>query len=360
MFFNAHLEVTIANKQLKTIVSIDIDKDGHNVGGECKLVLPLNSRIQYTDGNHDYLTAQTRSLFAVGDPVTVRAKYDNYDWITVFEGFVFDFIEGQPMTIKCLDYSYWFNLGTFGSSRVLVKKNKRSKKTFSSVGTSYKSITLKNLIENIIDFVNDTIDDKATDAAHVELITPLPDMTMVNITFAMMSPLAILEYLKKELGFNITLIRNQLYVNVASYTTNSVSYDTTLNVLKSDLQKPSATFQTYKVKAWFIREDGTKDSFEIGDSSGQLREVYFYRIKRDQALYEQLAKEALVKVKQQKYSGNITTMLYPQPILFAKATYKDKRYPDRDGDYVITGVNSKLDSSGYRHIVKLSFLTLPS
>ena len=356
MYLNGQLEVTIADKLLKTVVSVNAKNDGHALGAECDLVVPLNCRIQYQDGRNDYLTAYTKVLFNVGDSITVRAKYVGYDWQTIFTGFVFDFLEGTPMTIKCMDYIYFFQLGIFGTSRVLVKKNKKSKTSFASVGCSFKSITLKDLMQKLVDFVNDTIDDKTDNTNHVILVLPMPDMDLVNITFAMMSPAAILEWIKKELGFNISLDGNQLYVNVASNTTSVITYDTTRNVVTSDLQKPASTFQTYKVKAWFIREDGTKDSYEVGDASGQLREVFFYRVKRDNSLYQKLATEALNKVKQQRYNGNIETYLYPQPILFAKAIYSDKRYPDKNGNYVIIGIDTTIDASGYRHKLKWAYL----
>lgn len=359
MHFNAHLTVTIADKILQSLVSVNTKNDGHQLGSECDLVVPLNCRIQYKNGNHDYLTAYTKVIFKVGDPILITAYYEGYKPVTIFSGFLYEFVEGMPMTIKCMDYVYFFNLGTFGTSRVIVRKNKKSKKTVTSTGTSYKSITFKNLLQNIIDFVNDTIDDKTDNTDPVELSDPssIPDMTLVNITFAMMSPAAILEWIKKEIGFNISLSGNKLYANLASNTTGFIIYRSDRNVLKCDIQKASATFQTFKVKAWFIREDGTRDSYEVGDTSGQLREVFFYRVKKDDALYKRLALEALVKVKQMRFNGSITTLLYPDPQMFMEADYTDIRYPDRSGNYVVTGIDTTIDSSGYRRKIKLSYLS---
>lgn len=337
MYLDAHLEVIVANKRLTSVIGVHATNDGHQVGGECDVVVPLNCRIQYLDGAHDYLTQYTRVLFNVGDPITVRARYTDYDWQTIFEGFVFDFIEGMPMTMKCLDYIYFFNLGT--------------------MSISYKSVSFKSLLEDVIAFVNKSITTKLPGTKPVELVLPMPEIELVNITFSMMSPRAILEWFKKELGFNISLNGNQLYVNIASNTTTVIKYDTSRNVTKTDLQKPAATFLSFKVKAWFIREDGTKDSFEVGDSDGQLREVYFYRVARNEALYKQLAEEALVKVKQVSYGGSITTPLYPQPVLFAKAEYTDVRYPAKSGNYVITGISFSADQSGYRYTLKFAYLT---
>ena len=361
MHFVAHTSITINGKLLKTAISIKSYNDGHAIGTECDIEVPLICAVQYKDGLHDYLTQYTASaqiLFSVGDPVTIVCSYDNYNPITIFNGFIYDFVEGQPMTIKCLDYAYFFNLGIFGSSRVLVKKNKKSSKTYASVGTSYTSIKFKDLLQNLIDFVNDTIDDKTDDTDHVTLYSPstIPDITFQNLTFAMMSPAAILEWFKKEVGFNIHLFGNQLYANVASFTTDTVTYNTSRNVIKSNLQTGVAAFQTFKVKAWFIRENGTKDSIEVGDSSGQVREVYFYKIP-DTSKDLALANEALTKAKHLQYSGTITTMLYPFPTLFSKALFTSIRYPSQNGSYVITGIQTTIDHSGYRNNLKMAYLS---
>lgn len=357
MHFVGHIRVTIADKLLKTVVSISAKDDGHKLGSECDIVVPLNSRIQYLDGTNNYLTAHTKVLFNVGDSILIEAQYEDYDWTTVFNGFIYEFIEGNPMTIKCLDYQYFFNLGIFGSQRLLLKKNKKSKVVTPSVGSSFKQIGFKDLLNKLVDFVNDTIDDKATNTDHVELMLPIFDMTLENLTFAMMSPASILEWFKKELGLNIHLFGNKLYANLASNTTEAIKYRTDRNVLESGLQRAAASFQTFKVKAWFIREDGTKDSFEVGDSSGQLREVFFYKVQRDQSLYQKIANEALNKVKQVQYSGEIETMLYPAPTLFAKASYYDVRYPERNGNYVIVSMDTTIDSGGFRRKLKLAYLS---
>lgn len=357
MFFSGHISVTIADKQLKTIVSIKTKDDSEHIGSECELVVPLNCRIQYINGTRDYLTEYAKNLFSVGDLITITAWYDGFNQVQVFSGFIYDFIEGTPLTIKCLDYLYFLNKGIFGNQRLLLKKNKKSKISTPSIGASFKSITLQNLCQKVIDFANDTIDAETDNTDHLSLILPVPDIELVNITFAMMSPAAILDHLKKELGLNISLQGNTLYINVASNTLATVYHRTDRNVIGCDLQKPSSVYTSFKVKAWFIRDDGTKDSFEIGDANGTLREVFFYKVKRDQTLYEKLATEALNKVKQQKYIGSIDTLLYPDLQLFYQVNYTDLRYPDRSGNYVVTGQEISIDAGGYHRKLKLSFLS---
>lgn len=357
MYFNAKISVTIGGKTLLTVVSVKASNDASHVGAYCDIVVPLNCRIQYQDGAHDYLTDYAKNLFKTGDQVVIRAKYDGLDWVDVFSGFIYDFMEGNPLTIKCLDYIYFFNLGIFGSSRVLYKKTTKSKQLISGTGASYKKITLQTLLQNIVDFVNDTIDEQFEATERVSLVLPVFEMTLVNISFVTMSPAAILEWLKKELGLNISLSGSKLYCNIASNTLSLVKLDTTRNVLTSDLQKKVSTFQRYKLKAWFLREDGTRDSLEVGDSSGTLKEVYFYRVARDQNLYKKLADEALLKYQQHKFNGTVTVLLYPQMDLFWKVEYKDYRYPARNGNYTVMSIDFELGPTGYHITVKLAFLS---
>jgi hypothetical protein len=325
MFFNATISVTIANKLLKTVIEVETNNDNKHIGSECTVLVPINCRIQYKDGKHDYLTAYPKVLFKAGDPILITAQYDGYAPVKVFEGFVFNFIEGDEMKIHCTDDIYLLYQTT--------------------VNVHYKNITIKDLVTSIL---------KGTG---LTLQLPTIDLQLKDITFRLMSPAAILEWLKKELGINISLDGKQIYMNVASNTLNTVKLNTARNVIKSDLQTPEAVFQTFKIKAWFIQQNGTKDSFELGDTNGQLHEVFFYKIPKDLKVYQKLAAEALLKVKQQRYAGKIETLLYPEINLFDRVQYTDVRYPDRSGDYVVTGMNFKIGRNGFNRESMLAYLS---
>lgn len=326
MYFRCRLQVIIANKIVNTICRVTTKNESTHIGSECDIQVPLNCRIEYIDGKGgNYLTAYPQVLFNVGDPVSVRAWYDGYPTIKVFDGFVTDFNYGMPMTIRCSDYIYNLNQGT--------------------INIVQKTITLKNLCDQIL---------KGTG---VSLMLPVFDLTLSKITFNAMSPAAILEYIKKEIGLNISLQGNQLYVNVASNTLNTVHHYTDRNVLKADLQKPNTIFNNYRVKCWFVTEQGVKDSVEVGNTSGRVRDFFFYRIPRNNTIYQKLAVEALNKVKQEKYSGHIETLLYPDCNLFDKAVFKSVRYPGQNANFVITGMDFDIGHGGFHRKIKYSYLS---
>lgn len=362
MYFNASLSVYIKGINMTNIVSVKTDNDAQKIGQICDIVLPLNAYIQYNDQNNKtvYLNAILTNFFKSGDQVQVYAQYEGMNPVNVFNGFIYDFIEGMPLKIKCMDYFYWFNLGIFGNHRVFAKKGKKSKITSSGTGNQYASIGIQSLLNTLISFVNQTISDwnktNNTNVEQVSLIMPVPQFTLSNVTFLNLSPAGVLEWLKKSVGFNISMIGSQLYFNLASNTLNTVNLDTGVNVIKSSLQKPLATFQRIRLKCWFIRTDGTRDSFDIGDESGDMKEVFFYNIKRDGQIYENLANNALLKYSQHKFSGEVETYLYPDCQLFDVVEYVDRRYPDKNGRYTIIKDEIYLSDKGFRRKHKLSFL----
>jgi len=325
MYLNCKLTVTIDGVLLKTVSAVSINNDSKDIGSDCDIVVPINCRLEYADGTHDFLNQIANNPFNTGDEVVIQAQYDGYPLLTVFHGYVVDFIEGMPIKIKCQDNIFLLDQ--------------------TSISVAYQSVTLQQLIANVIQ------------GTGIRLIQPILQLNLVNISFKDMSPAAILEWLKRELGLVITLSGTDLYVNIASNTLNVVKFSTDINVLRSDLQKPNAVFLKLKLKAWFIRENGTKDSLEVGDPNGQLREVYFYKVPYNLSLYTQMANDALAKYKQFRYQGSIDALLYPDVNLYDKVNYNDVRYPDKNGNYVCVGIHTELGAEGFHRKLRLSYLS---
>lgn len=393
MYLNCKLQVIINGQIVSSIVSVEAENDAFHIGASCDVTIPLNARI----GTTGKVILPTRVLFNTGDHIIINAKYEGYEsygtdgeWIRVFEGFLYDFYESTPIKIKCLDYIYWFNLGIYGSEYVYTKKlttkgNIKKGSVHAGTGKYFQSIEFSDLLQDLVDWTNGNIegynDENGTNFPLVTLLKPEFSFKLINITFVNMSPAAVLEHLKKELGFNISLSGSHLYANVASFTTGHVNLSTDKNVIESNLQSTNLTkhhsnkskgqnsvFLRIKVKAYFAKEDGTKDSFEVGDPNGQLREVFFYKVDKGALKdigggqmvpenYIKLANEALNQAYMKRYTGSVETYLYPNINLFEKVTYNDIRYPERNGDYVCTSQKITLDDKGFHRQTKLAFLT---
>ena len=399
-YFNCKIQVLINDQIINNIVSVDTKNDGHQIGATCDIVMPLNSRIYFNNSGSDLSPAlPNRYLFNTGDHIIVRALYEGYEshgndgiWVKLFDGFLYDFYETTPVKIHCVDYIYWFNIGTYGADYVTTKKlTKTGKVQKGSIkggeGKQWKSIQFADLLQDIVDWVNDQIDgwneENGTTISNVELIRPNLDFNLVDISFINMSAAAVLEWLKRELGFNISLMDNKLYANVASFTNNTVKLSTDVNVLESNLQSTNLTkrheqsckgansvFLRLKVKAYFEKDNGTRDSVEVGDPNGKLVECYFYKVSKGTLVeyptgsgqmvpenYIKFANEALNQAYQKRYTGTVDTLLYPVINLFDKVTYNDIRYPDRNGDYVATAIDVSLSDRGFHRKIKMAFLT---
>lgn len=375
MYFNCNITVTIAGQQLATVVSAKTSNDGQKIGAYCDLVCPLNSYIAYQNPSdlNVYLTAIRVDQYSSGDQVIITASYDGFNTVNIFNGFVYDFVLGTPTTIRCMDYIYYFNLGIFGDSRVFTTNKSGTKIKKSGIGKNYKSVQFKDLLQQLIDFVNETIDNEAPGSAHVSLILPIFDMTLSNLTFISMSPAAILEWFKKELGLNISLYGNQLFVNLASITNGSVTLNTGINVIESKLQTVlqksvktkgvtnskslASAFEKIRMKCWFIREDGTRDSLEIGDPNGVQMEHFFYKVVRNATNYETMAEAALLKAQQHHYHGELEILLYPECDLYWRVPYTDVRYPEKSAVYVIIGIYFELTEKGFHRRLKVAWLS---
>jgi hypothetical protein len=389
MYFETNLTVTIGGWQVLTVVSVKTSKDGQKIGGYCDLVVPINCNIRYQNpvqnsvGNTQgqlqsgYLTVIANDAFTQGMSVEITANYISEGQpmpsVKIFSGFIYDFVWGHPLTIKCMDYVYFYNIGIFGNNRLNIKSKKGIIKS-TGQGVSYSSIKLTTLLNQLIDFVNHSIVNSTTTLENPNNSRSLPstsapptpvalypmeqlDLDLVNLTFISMSPAAILEWFKKNLGLNISIIDNYLYVNLASNTLNTIYLNTGVNVIQSKLMKELTTFQRIRLKCWFINENGTRGSIEVGDESGIQEENFFYKVPQNAEVYQKLANAALQKALTHKFNGEVETLLYPYCDLYWNVNYYDLAYPERSDIYVVIGVYNEISTSGFHRRLKLGYLT---
>jgi hypothetical protein len=398
------------------VSKVEIHNDGNHIGSYAEVIVPQVARIAYTSNtsesqtndnpnpnvtydakNDNYIIQNTRMYFNTGDNIVIKAKYAGFErygdatgYVVIFNGFLYDFYETIPLKIKCLDYIYWFNIGIYGQKITQNLANLPYPTSgASNQGVTFKSIDFKDLLNDLLKYVNITIGnwnvENGTSFDYVTLDESIFDMPLVNISFSLMSPAAVLEWFKKEIGLNITLLGTILYVNIASNTQNVVYLQTDTNVINSSLQTTNlqkknlkfssrkgsnSVFLRLKLKCYFIKTNGTRDSFEIGDPNGQMREAFFYNVAPgplttylNQSVpsnYLTIAQNTLDKYKQDRYSGEVELFLYPIISLFDKINYKDLRFQERDADYVCTLLTQTFDDSGYHKKAKLTYLDNPT
>jgi hypothetical protein len=371
MHFIGHTKLYINGIQVYDVVSFDYEHDNSHIGAMIDIKLPLLVRIANTNSKYSTIPqVKVTEAFKVSDPVKVVCSYEGYNDVTVFDGFIRDFGQGQPMTLKCMDYQYWWHFGIFGEkNRILVKKNKNSKRTFTAWGCFWKQTTLLTVLNQLVDYVNDTIDSTATSAENITLLTELvPDINLYNLTFANMSPAAILQWLKEKLGLCITMIGTKLFCNVANTKYNTFVFKSGNpsdfindggNILKCNIQKSYAAFSRFRVVVNYLTNDGRKQVLKFGDLNGETHEFFYYNIPYDANKFEQIGIDCLNKCKQNVFTGDFQLMLYPWVSVYDEVQYKrDFRFPERQANYVVIGKKfTATASGGYRQSLKVAFLS---
>jgi hypothetical protein len=336
MYLNGHTEIWITSmvdgveqgdaKKLETVVSIEATNDWSHIGANCDIVVPLTVRIV---NQGQYLIDNVRNLFKSGDRVLIKSWYSEYlekaGAQIIFDGFIYDFLEGNPLTIRCVDYVYNLKKGV--------------------VNLNFEKENSDNVIKAILEGTG---------------ITPYEEnVTIDKITasFNNMSPAACLEWLKNESKLTITLIGKKLYMNIAMNTLKTVKLKTDVNVIRCDMQKPDGAFQKFKVNAWIKKEDGTKEMVEIGDADGRLRESKLFFIDSESTSKDLLINNTLENHKFAHYTGKITTLLYPESDLFWAVDFEDVRYPERSAIYTIKSNVVTLTKDGFRRELTVAYLT---
>ena len=360
MFKNSHISVYINGIPIKYISELHYKNDSEHIGASCDIIVPLMALTLYNQTSKNQLTQANITNSQTGFSIIVKGKYDEnasdstadeQGFITIFDGYIYDIIQGTPSKIMCKDASYLMNIKPLNNDGAV-------------------PTTLKKILQNLI--IPEANKHLNAGDVPLSLITPIVDMPLENFTIKEMTGLAILSHIKHETGINISIVGRALYANVASNTTNTVNLSTDKDIIEASLQPINTTFLNLKIKAWFVKKDSTKDSFELGQATdSQIREIYLYFVTpgadimintlEGQKLvpknYYTLAQNALLKYKQRRYSGSIKIKLYPVCDVFWRVVYTDVRYPEINGVYVITSQNIDLtEKSGWVRTLKMAYL----
>ena len=323
MYKNGKVKVTINNRQLFDIISIKIENDSAVIGTTCHLLLPLKVRVKMEG---QYLTDSPKNLFKTGDTIKIEAAYEKNTALTVFEGFVNDYEEGTPLKMRCFDLVY--NL-----------KKKEVEKSWKT------TVKLKEIIDYILegtgvvqyennydrDFDRFTISKMSASQALTDLKKVTPGVgSLIN----------------KKFWFNLTGIRNR---------TISLQTDRDVSDKNTKLQKKDGVYKKYKVVVNIKNADGTMGKFESGDKEGELITLNLGDMP-DTKKRDELIKSAKKSMEFNNYKGNISLYLYPEVDALDAIEFKDIRYPERSGTYIVKSMELSLDADGFSRVLNVAEL----
>jgi hypothetical protein len=307
-------KTNVANYNLGMVASIDIDCSVDNLADTATITLPeavMNQVLNISD------------KIGRGTEVIIKAGYDN-TLETEFVGFVQDIVTNDSsLKILCEDALFLFRKG--------VKD------------VELKPTTLGKIAQTVVDQINpnfklvcdyDIAYEKFVihQATGYDVLKKLAEETKANVYF---------NTEKKELHIHAPYLEKG----------GEVIYSMQVNIEKSSLEYKKAIDRKVEVVVESTNIKGTVESFTAGTTGGEKVTLKVGSISAGDL--PKIANAELLRRSADMYEGSIDTWLVPfvQPTYSAKI--KDEDYPEKDGKYYVTGVNTSISEAGGKRTVKL-------
>ncbi len=303
--------ISIGNYQYKGIVNLEIQHSIEMLTDTCVLKFPR--KVKWKD-------KKITDLIKRGNDLIVNIGYEDEN-DKVFTGIIREINADIPVTVKADDLMF------------KLKKN--------SIKTSFQKVSLKEILTEIMP---EGITWKAADIN-------LGKFRINNAT-----PAKVLAYLKSKYGIYSFFRKGTLYSGLRYWGEykNSHEFSFTKDIVSDNLTYKIAEDIKYKVVAISIADDNSRTEVIKGDDNGEQRTFHYYNIEKKEL--ERRAEQELEKLKYDGYRGTFTT--FGQPTVFHGDAVKliDKRYPEREGTYIVKSVRRNFGTQGYRQIIELDRL----
>jgi len=257
-------------------------------------------------------------IIRTGNRVTVKCGYDG-TLQTVFKGYLKHIKPGTRVRLTCENEMYTLK------SKVINK--------------SFKSIDLTGLLGEILPS---------------DIVYAAADIQLGQIVISNMSVAKVLEQLRSDFGVYSYFRNDVLYSGFAYWPDIATEHNLRFghNIIDdSSLEFIREEDVRLKVKAISIQKNNTRIEKEIGDPEGDQRTIFFYGI--DAASLKSLAEAELQKLKYSGLKGSVTIFGEPFITKGDVVNITDPEYPERDGKYLVQGVDYKFGTAGYRQKIEL-------
>lgn len=318
MAFVLTCRVTIGSVVLNSVHDCRIESSWQNLTDTCQLELP--SRGVLKNGS-EVTEVSFEDTFKVGQTVTVELGYNGV-LNTEFEGYVAEISPKYPFTLRCEDGAY------------LLKRA-------GNLTKSYKSVTLKNLLKELM--------------PEVVLGEGFPEVTLDNFLVERATKAKVLQELADKYGLAVYFRGNTLYAGLP-FTTESFDarprYDLLQNVESDGLTFKNASDVQLKARVVSILKNNNRIEIPVGDPNGEERTLFYYNIS-DTATLKKLAEADLERYKYDGYTGRITG--FGEPFVKHTQTVQitDPRYSEPNGFYLVDKVQVQFGANGFRREVEI-------
>jgi len=296
-----------------------------NYGDEAKFVIPATCRLVGSPEDYDQEAVPTGLQFNEGDKVLFEAGYDCNN-VRRFQGFIKRINFKVPLEVECEGYSYQ------------LRKNR-------VVNNTYQHVKLVTILADVV---------KGTD---IKLSSLIPDITVDYVKFQDCNGLDCLDWFKEKMLLTAYFVFDELYVGLRYLNGYSltVKHQLNWNVIKDDelLFEANKEGAEVNIHLKVPQKTGGHRVLKSGMKNGTVKEMKIAGLDPDNAALEAIRADKQKKQNIQGYSGRITGFLEPLADLNMVSQIIDKKYNERNGKYVIEGIEGSFDKSGGRQKIQI-------
>ena len=271
--------------------------------------IPAIGRVNTADtlsGNLPITSIATSTLFAEGDPVTIKLGYNKQN-LQEFKGFVRRVNANIPVEVECEGYAWQL-------------RRKR-------IVGNWKSILLKDFLTILV---------AGTD---IKLSQYIPAFTLTNLKINTANGLKVLEYLRDKVHLTPFFLFDTLYVGLEETVPGSqVKFRLGWNTIRDNQLKWRLADDT-KALVRMVAAKGKNPKrtlYTAGDADGSVIEENISFVS-DPATLQAIANDALQKAKYTGFEGGVSCFLQPFIQMCDTAIIIDKIYGERGGNYFTLG-----------------------
>jgi hypothetical protein len=353
-FFKCANWVLIEGQNVGSFESIEVTEDRDSLSNTCTLTLPL-----YAIGRDNTQPAKGVRASLKNAQIMVGARIDVFTWyeevdvlqqefekVLQFSGYIKEVVEGFPLKLICEDHSFVLRFGSIGKDWPGRTKLKDMINHIIPIANkAFTEFRQKKGFKQPDNFVKLTFD--STNSAEVEF-----QLSVYN----KISPFdALMKLMKLYTLYANASPEGKLYfgLGVRDKFKRTVKLATNANVIDRDLIPKNGLFENYKVVVSAMLKDGTKYTYELGDSEGEAKRV-FMPINTKEGI-KNFAEALMAHLKGSRNKGTITTILYPEIHLFDYINYTDTIFPSLSGNFYCIGRKFKGDTkTGYTQTITVT------
>lgn len=325
--FKCGNEVFVEGKSIGQFQSLEIKEDRDELVNTCVMLIPI-----YAIGTKPGMAPNERIRAALeGINIKPGARIEVYGWyydnpafeqffekILLFSGFIRQVIGGFPSKFICEDHSFILRFGSINREWLSRTKLKDMIDYLCPISNeAFRTYRDEQGFSNPDDFTKLSFD--SSNSADVEFALQ---------TFKLISPYdALMKLLKMFVLYGHVNELGKVYfgIGVIENTKRTVELSTDKNVIDRDIVPTNGLFVNYKVIVSALLADGTRYTYEYGDSEGEPERMYVPH--RTAELVEETAKSAMLRLRGNRNRGTINTILYPAMRLFDFIKYTDTLFP---------------------------------